>query len=64
MSEIKPLNVRACPICRVAMVHSDFGWSCPQCGSAIIDPSKGKASRREEAAEPPARAAASGTLRN
>ena len=64
MSEIRPLTVRSCPICRVAMVRSDLGWSCPQCGSAIIDPSKGKASEREEAPEPSARAAATGTLRS
>jgi hypothetical protein len=22
------------------MVHNDFGWTCPQCGSSIIDPAK------------------------
>jgi hypothetical protein len=39
------------------MVHDDYGWSCPQCGSVIIDSSKGEADRREQASAPPVRAA-------
>jgi len=45
------------------MVHSDRGWSCPQCGSAIIEPPRGDAEPRKEAPEQAARAAAAGTLR-
>jgi len=63
MSEAKPLRVRACPICRVAMVHTDFGWSCPQCGSAIIDPSKTDAGERDEVRDT-VRAAARGRARS
>jgi predicted RNA-binding Zn-ribbon protein involved in translation (DUF1610 family) len=48
MRELKPL--RSCPICRVAMVHSDVGWSCPQCGSLIVD-AAAKVSARDQAAE-------------
>lgn len=39
------------------MVHTDFGWSCPQCGSAIVDSSKDETGRRDEASELSARAA-------
>jgi ribosomal protein S27E len=39
------------------MVHTDFGWSCPQCGSAIVEPSKGEAGPRDEASELSTRAA-------
>jgi hypothetical protein len=46
------------------MVHTDFGWSCPQCGSAIIEPPKDEASRRDEAAERPAYTAAGGAPRH
>jgi predicted RNA-binding Zn-ribbon protein involved in translation (DUF1610 family) len=28
--------MRSCLICRVAMVRTDAGWHCPQCGSAIV----------------------------
>jgi uncharacterized Zn finger protein (UPF0148 family) len=52
MAEIGKLTVRSCPICRVAMVRGDIGWNCPQCGSAIIEPSKGEGERRERTAEP------------
>ncbi len=45
------------------MVHTDFGWSCPQCGSAIIDASKGDAGEGDELRDTTARAAASGSLR-
>jgi ribosomal protein L37AE/L43A len=58
MPEIKSLATRACPICRVAMVHCDFGWSCPQCGSAIIEPAHGEVEPGNEAAEQSVRAAA------
>jgi hypothetical protein len=59
------LRVRSCPICRVAMVHTDFGWSCPQCGSAIVDPSKnGAGSERDEPPETTVPAAAAGGLRS
>jgi uncharacterized Zn finger protein (UPF0148 family) len=37
MNKGKALLVRACPVCRVAMVRTDTGWSCAQCGSAIVD---------------------------
>jgi predicted RNA-binding Zn-ribbon protein involved in translation (DUF1610 family) len=47
MRELKPL--RSCPICRVAMVHSEVGWSCPQCGSSVVD-----AAAKLDAREPPA----------
>jgi len=56
MSKTKRLTVRSCPVCRVAMVHDAYGWNCPQCGSAIIDPSKGEAGGRERAPTPSARA--------
>ncbi len=36
MGDVKPLSTRSCPVCRVAMVRSEIGWACPQCGSAII----------------------------
>jgi ribosomal protein S27E len=39
------------------MVHSDFGWSCPHCGSAIIEPARGEAEAGNEAAEQSGRAA-------
>jgi len=58
MREIKPLTIRSCPICRVAMVHCDFGWSCPQCGSAIIEPARGEGEPGKEPAEQSTRAAA------
>jgi tRNA(Ile2) C34 agmatinyltransferase TiaS len=46
MRELKTL--RTCPVCRVAMVHTGNGWSCPQCGSAIVDvPTSGESKRRE-----------------
>ena len=51
MDGIKPLATRNCPICRVAMVHCDFGWSCPQCGSAIIEPTRGEVESGNEADE-------------
>jgi ribosomal protein L37AE/L43A len=57
MAEIKKFTVRACPLCRVAMLHSDSGWKCPQCGSAIIEPAKGEPTPREPAPEAFARAA-------
>jgi hypothetical protein len=41
------------------MVHCDFGWSCPQCGSAIIEPVRGETEPASGAMEQPARAAAS-----
>ena len=63
MSETKRLSVRACPICRVSMVHCDFGWSCPQCGTAIIDPRKSDGEVRKPVPEEPTRAAGGGALR-
>ena len=44
------------------MLRCDFGWSCPQCGSAIIEPVRGEAEPASGAMEQPARAAAN-TLR-
>ncbi len=49
MPELKPLTIRSCPVCWVAMLRYDFGWSCPQCGSAIIEPARGEAEPRSEA---------------
>jgi uncharacterized Zn finger protein (UPF0148 family) len=47
MGEVKPFTVRSCPVCRVAMVRSDSGWHCPQCGSVIVDvPPKAEAPER------------------
>jgi uncharacterized Zn finger protein (UPF0148 family) len=63
MAEIGKLTPRSCPICRVAMVHCDFGWSCPQCDTAIIEPSKDEGERREQGTESQASAAVSGALR-
>jgi uncharacterized Zn finger protein (UPF0148 family) len=37
MNNGKALLIRSCPVCRVAMLRTDSGWSCPQCGSAIVD---------------------------
>jgi len=53
MREASPLTVRSCPICRMAMVRTDVGWHCPQCGSAIVDGRSAKAAARprEDAAE-------------
>jgi hypothetical protein len=39
------------------MVHCDFGWSCPQCGSAIIEPARGEPEPDSAAIEQSARAA-------
>ncbi|MEJ2378197.1 MAG: hypothetical protein P8Y71_23380 [Pseudolabrys sp.] len=60
---IRRLTTRSCPICRVAMVHADEGWHCPQCGSAIIDSARSGRAPGEETEGPPARAVAAGTRR-
>jgi uncharacterized Zn finger protein (UPF0148 family) len=49
MRDLKPS--RSCPICRVAMVHSDVGWSCPQCGSSVVDAAAKTDSRAQHADE-------------
>ncbi len=49
MSETKRLSVRSCPVCRVAMLRTDSGWSCPQCGSAIVDIGKADTARIDPA---------------
>jgi len=36
MGNKKPMLVRSCPVCRVAMMRIESGWECPQCGSSII----------------------------
>jgi ribosomal protein S27AE len=63
MGEIKKFAVRSCPICRVAMVHADDGWHCPQCGSVIVDGPKSERRPREQAPEPAAHAARGGLRR-
>jgi uncharacterized Zn finger protein (UPF0148 family) len=57
MGEIKKITVRSCPICRVAMVHADDGWHCPQCGSVIVSGSKNERATCEQASEASAHAA-------
>jgi len=52
MNKGKALLIRSCPVCRVTMVRTDFGWSCPQCGSAIVD-APAKVERRVPAREAP-----------
>jgi uncharacterized Zn finger protein (UPF0148 family) len=37
MNKGEALLIRSCPVCRVAMIRTESGWNCPQCGSAIVD---------------------------
>jgi predicted RNA-binding Zn-ribbon protein involved in translation (DUF1610 family) len=63
MRELKPL--RSCPICRVAMVHSAAGWSCPQCGSSIVDAAaKTDAHKRPDESGAPSAAPSASVLRS
>jgi ribosomal protein L37AE/L43A len=37
MNRAKPLTIRSCPVCRVAMLRSDAGWNCPRCDITIVE---------------------------
>jgi len=51
MRRDRSLSTRSCPICRVAMVSTNAGWHCPQCGSAVVGGQPAKAPAHEDASE-------------